>query len=126
MIIKKNDEFINQNNQLVRITGKHFSNYAVDVFEYNDDSENYDIYDSSTIYTISEVKRLADAKEITWNDDTDDSKTDYQWQEEAENFISEWIAATGKRPELSDVIAECKDIGIDNAEEYAEKLYSFM
>ena len=72
MIIKKNDEFINQNNQLVRITGKHFSDYAVDVFEYNDDSENYDIYDSSTIYTAGEIRRLAGAKEITWIEDDED------------------------------------------------------
>lgn len=53
-------------------------------------------------------------------------KTSYQWTEEAENFVAEWIAATGQHPTLNDVIAECKDIGIENAEEYAKELFSYM
>ena len=53
-------------------------------------------------------------------------KTVYQWKEEAASFLSEWIAATGKAPTLSDVIAECKDIGIENYTEYAKTLYSYM
>jgi hypothetical protein len=53
-------------------------------------------------------------------------KTAYQWEEEAETFADEWRAATNTEPTLEDVIAECKDIGIENYEEYAFKLYSYM
>lgn len=53
-------------------------------------------------------------------------KTTYQWQEEAESFAYEYEQATGHKPTLDDVIAECKDIGIDNYAEYAETLYSYM
>ena len=53
-------------------------------------------------------------------------KTTYQWQEEAESFAYEYKQATGHKPTLDDVIAECKDIGIDNYVEYAETLYSYM
>ena len=54
------------------------------------------------------------------------NKTQYQWIEEADTFRAEFEASTGKQPTLEDVIAECKDIGIENAEEYAETLYSYM
>lgn len=53
-------------------------------------------------------------------------KTNAQWIEEAESFEYEFEAATGRKPTLEDVIAECKDIGIENAEEYAKELYSYM
>ena len=69
MIIKRNDEFINDNGELVRITGKHFSDYAVDIFEFNDETEEYDIFDRNTIYTAHEVRILAKAREITWCDE---------------------------------------------------------
>jgi hypothetical protein len=71
MLIRKNDEFVNENGELVIITGKHFSDYAVSIYQYNDDTENYDIFDRDTIYTAYEVKRLANAKEITWGDEAE-------------------------------------------------------
>jgi hypothetical protein len=71
MIIKKNDEFVNENDELVRIVGKHFDDYAVEIFHYNEDTEEYDIYDRSTIYTAHEVRRLANAREITWSEEDD-------------------------------------------------------
>ena len=71
MIIKKYDEFVNQNGELVRLIGKHFNDYAVEIFNYNEDTEEYDIYDRSTIYTAPEVRRLVDAREITWSDEDD-------------------------------------------------------
>lgn len=53
-------------------------------------------------------------------------KTKAQWQEEADSFAYEWEQATGRKPTLDDVISECKDIGIDNAEEYAKILFGYM
>lgn len=53
-------------------------------------------------------------------------KTTYQWQEEAESFAYEYEQATGHKPSLNEVISECKDIGIENYKEYAEKLFSYM
>lgn len=69
MIIKKNDEFVNENGELVVINSKHFSDYSVSVYLYNEDTEEYDIFDRDTIYTALEVKHLANAKEITWEED---------------------------------------------------------
>lgn len=69
MIIRKNDSFVNDNNELVVITGKHFDDYAVSVYHYNDDTEEYDIFDRDTIYTAYEVRKIAGAKEITWSED---------------------------------------------------------
>lgn len=71
MIIKKNDEFVNENDELARIVGKHFDDYAVEIFRYNEDTEEYDIYDRSTIYTAHEVRKLANAREITWSEEND-------------------------------------------------------
>lgn len=71
MIIKKNDEFVNENGELVRIVDKHFNDYAVEIFDYNEDTEEYDIYDRSTIYTACEVRKLTNAREITWSDEDD-------------------------------------------------------
>ena len=70
MIIRKNDEFINENNELVRVNSKHFDrDYAVSIFEYNEDTEEYDIWDRDTIYTGGEICRLAGTKSITWEDE---------------------------------------------------------
>lgn len=69
MIIRKNDEFVNDNNELVVITGKHFDDYAVSIYHYNDDTEEYDIFDRDTIYTAHEVRKIAGAKEITWSEE---------------------------------------------------------
>lgn len=55
-----------------------------------------------------------------------EKKTTYQWQEEAESFAYEYEQATGHKPTLDEVIAECKNIGIDNYQEYAVKLYNYM
>lgn len=68
MIIRKNDSFVNENGELVVINGKHFNDYAVSVYHYNDDTEEYDIYDRDTIYTNTEMCRLAKTKCITWDD----------------------------------------------------------
>lgn len=69
MIIRKNDEFMNENGELIVITGKHFSDYAVSVYQYNDESEEYDVFDRETFYTAAEIRRLANAKEITWEEE---------------------------------------------------------
>jgi hypothetical protein len=69
MIIRKNDSFTNDNGELVVITGKHFNDYAVSIYQYNDDTEEYDIFDRDTFYTTSEVRKIAKAKEITWSEE---------------------------------------------------------
>lgn len=69
MIIRKNDQFVNDNGELVVLTGKHFSDYAVSIYHYNEESEEYDIHDRDTIYTAHEIRQLAKAREITWSDD---------------------------------------------------------
>lgn len=69
MIIRKNDSFVNENNELVVITGKHFSDYAVSIYHYNDNTEEYDIFDRDTIYTAYEVRKIAKAKKITWSEE---------------------------------------------------------
>lgn len=65
-------------------------------------------------------------------------KERYEWIDEASNFVCEWERSTGKKPTLSDVIAECKDIAQDSesketmesicgsVENYAKTLYSYM
>ena len=69
MIIRKNDSFVNDNGELVVINGKHFNVYAVSVYHYNDDTEEYDIFDRYTFYTTYYVRKIANAKEITWSDE---------------------------------------------------------
>lgn len=69
MIIRKNDSFINENDELVVITGKHFSDYAVSIYHYNDDTDDYDIFDRNTFYTAYEVRKIANVKEITWSEE---------------------------------------------------------
>lgn len=54
-------------------------------------------------------------------------KTVSQWIEEAESFKSEFEASTGRQPTLEDVKAEIATIdGIENADSYAEELFSHM
>lgn len=65
-------------------------------------------------------------------------KDRYEWIDEASNFVCELERSTGKKPTLSDVIAECKDIATDkeardmmidecgSVKEYAETLFSYM
>ena len=73
MIIRKGDQFINENNVLIRVNAKHFdSDYAVSVYQYNDETEEYDIFDRDTFYTAAEVRKLAGANEITWKDDSEE------------------------------------------------------
>ena len=73
MIIRKGDQFINENNELIRVNAKHFSSdYAVSVYQYNDETEEYDIFDRDTFYTNTEMCRLAKAKCITWDDDAEE------------------------------------------------------
>ena len=73
MIIRKNDQFINENDEMIRINARHFSSdYAVSVYHYNDESGEYDIFDRDTFYTAAEVRKLAGANEITWQDDSEE------------------------------------------------------
>ena len=73
MIIRKNDPFINENGEMIRINARHFSSdYAVSVFLFNEESEEYDIFDRDTFYTAAEVRKLAGANEITWKDDSEE------------------------------------------------------
>ncbi len=54
-------------------------------------------------------------------------KTVAQWIEEAESFKSEFEASTGRQPTLEDIKAEIATIdGIENADSYAEELFSHM
>lgn len=65
-------------------------------------------------------------------------KERYEWIDEASIFVCEWERSTGKRPTLSDVITECKNIAADkeiremmidecgSVKEYAETLFSYM
>jgi hypothetical protein len=54
-------------------------------------------------------------------------KTVAQWIEEAESFKSEFKASTGRHPTLEDVKAEIATIdGVENADSYAEELFSHM
>ena len=71
MIIKKNDSFVNSNDELVVVTGKHFSDYSVSIYKYNEDTDEYDIHDSDTVYTPSEMKKLTGSREIIWDGDTE-------------------------------------------------------
>lgn len=73
MIIRKGDQFINENGELIRVNAKHFDrDYAVSVYHYNDETEEYDIFDRDTIYTNIEMCRLAKTKCITWNDNVEE------------------------------------------------------
>ncbi len=54
-------------------------------------------------------------------------KTVAQWIEEAESFKSKFEASTGRQPTLEDIKAEIATIdGIENADSYAEELFSHM
>lgn len=72
MIIRKNDTFVNDNGELVCITGRHFgTSYTVSIYHYNEDTEDYDIFDRTTVLTQGEVRRLARVRDITWSDEED-------------------------------------------------------
>lgn len=63
-------EFIDESGdvRLIKIAGRHFSDYSIDIYKYDDEEEDY-VYDHSAIFTASEVRRLAKAKSITWAED---------------------------------------------------------
>ena len=64
------EKYINENGELIRVNAKHFDrDYAVSVYLYNEETEEYDIFDRDTFYTSTEMCRLAKAKLITWYDD---------------------------------------------------------
>ena len=75
MIIKKGMEFADESGdyRIIRIEGKHFNDFAVSVWKpsYDDDGEPLDelVHDHDTIMTVSEIKNLANAKYINYEDE---------------------------------------------------------
>lgn len=69
MLIHKGDTFINENNEMVQINAPHFGDYAVSIFHYNEETEDFDIHDRDTFYTATEIRRLTGAKSITWEEE---------------------------------------------------------
>lgn len=74
MIIKKGMEFVDESGdyRVVRIEGKHFSDYAVSIWEpaYDENDEPLDdlVRDHDTIMTAAEIRSLAKAKYINYED----------------------------------------------------------
>lgn len=74
MIIKKGTEFVDESGdyRIVRIEGKHFSDYAVSIWKpaYDENDEPLDdlIHDHDTIMTAAEIRILAKAKYINYED----------------------------------------------------------
>lgn len=69
MLIHKGDTFINDNGEMVQLNAPHFGDYAVSIYHYNEETEDFDIHDRDTIYTAAEIRRLANAKSITWKEE---------------------------------------------------------
>lgn len=76
-IIRKGDEFTDKSGDLciIRIEGKHFSGYAVSVWEYSQDEDSDDlIRDHDTIMTAAEIRKLANARHICYEVEEDESE----------------------------------------------------
>ena len=77
-IIRKGDEFTDESGDLriIRIEGKHFSDYAVSIWKtaYDEDGEPLDdlVHDHDTIMTAAEIRKLANARYICYEGDEDD------------------------------------------------------
>ena len=68
-VIRKGDTFFDDNGHMIQINAPHFGDYAVSIYDYNDDTEDYDIFYGDTIYTAREVSKLAKAKGVVWSED---------------------------------------------------------
>lgn len=74
MIIKKGMEFVDESGdyRIIRIEGKHFSDYAVSIWEpaYDENDEMLDdlVHVNDTIMTAAEIRILAKAKFINYED----------------------------------------------------------
>ena len=74
MIIKKGMEFIDESGdyRIIRIEGKHFSDYAVSVWKpaYDENEEPLDelVHDHDTIMTAAEIRMLANAQYISYEE----------------------------------------------------------
>lgn len=74
MIIKKGMEFVDDSGEyrIVRIEGKHFNDYAVSIWKpaYDENDELLDdlVHDHDTIMTAAEIRILAKAKYINYED----------------------------------------------------------
>lgn len=78
LYVKPGFEFVNDSGELVTITGKHFSDFAVTVSEIDDDGEPHEV--RSAILTGAEIKNAllhgSDGKRydhIFWNEEEEDS-----------------------------------------------------
>lgn len=71
MIIRKGDEFTDESGdfRIIRIEGKHFSDFAVSVWKYPDEEDGDLVHDYDTIMTAAEIRMLAHAKSITFEND---------------------------------------------------------
>lgn len=66
MIIRPDDHFFDEERDcLVVIKSRHFSDYSVEIWTYDESSDKY-VYDHSTIFTESEIRRLTHSKSITF------------------------------------------------------------
>ena len=69
MIIKKRTEIVDYDNlTMYRFIKKHYDLYVAARYKYNDISENFDIFDMEVKLTASEVKEIAKANKITWEE----------------------------------------------------------
>ena len=74
MIIKKGMEFVDESGyyRVVRIEGKHFGDFAVSIWKpaYDENDEPLDdlVHDHDTIMTAAEIRRLANAKFINYEE----------------------------------------------------------
>ena len=68
MIIRKFDEFFDDNGNIVIIYDRHFNDFYVRIDEWNDEGEEFE-YGHFTVMTAQEIKRITNAKEITWECD---------------------------------------------------------
>lgn len=77
MIIRKGMEFMNESGDLciIRIEDKHFSDYAVSVWKYPETDDEDLIHDHDTIMTAAEIRRLAHAKSIIFEDDEEEEES---------------------------------------------------
>lgn len=66
MIIRPDDHFFDEeHDRLVVIKSRHFSDFDVEIWTYDESSDKY-VYDHNTIFTESEIRRLTNSKSITF------------------------------------------------------------
>lgn len=108
-IIRKGDEFTDESGDLriIRIEGKHFSDYAVSIWKYSQDEDSDDlIHDHDTIMTAAEIRKLANARYICYEEDNEEAQ-----QLAAKIAASdEWDADDCKKLcELADMLEEWEE-----------------